>query len=316
MSNSPEVEFRDRNAMDAIIGWGCALWRGRLLLLASVLVAVICAVVYLKMAAYLYTASLDLTPVETQSGSGGIAGQLGNLGSLGSLVGLNLSTNQANPSFLLYMEGLKSRAVADDIAKNQDIMVKLFPREWDSSSKAWRRPPGVGASVKYALFEVFGSNAFAWRPPGAERVQEFLENKLIVIQSAKKQMVNIRFSNRDPVFARMFLESLNSIVDSRVRQRTLVRTQESINYLSQKLTTVSNVEHQRAIAQALSDQEKLQMMASSTAPFAAEPFGSPQVSDLPTYPEPLAVLAISILLGLFLGSFYLVLHTMFIMQKD
>ena len=276
------------------------VWARRLLVIGFCAVALVLALLYLRIANYQYTARLDVTPVESSGGSG-LASQLGNLGGLAALAGINLPTAPGSGSFDLYIESLKSRAVADELATRPEVMHTIFSREWDPTSQSWRPPKGILSAVKRSLLSILNARGFEWKPPDGGRLQEYLDNKLLVAQSSKKRMVTISFSHRDPAFASRFLAILHQTVDNRVRQRTLQRANESIAYLEQKLPTISNVEHQKAIAQALSDQEKLRMMASSTAPFAAEPFGEPRSSAETTEPKPATVGVLAIFFGLVAG---------------
>ena len=72
--------------------------------------------------------------------------------------------------------------------------------------------------------------------------------------------------------------------------------------LSAQLGKVTIAEHREALAQTLSEQEKQRMAASSSAPYAAEPFGNATASPRPTSPRPILVLAASLMAGLLLGT--------------
>jgi uncharacterized protein involved in exopolysaccharide biosynthesis len=180
-------------------------------------------------------------------------------------------------------------------------MRKIFNSEWDPSRNGWHAPRGVAFSVKSVWLSILGVKGREWAAPDGARLQEYLGRKLQVVQSTKKQIVAINFSHADPVLARDLLTALHTAVDGQVRRRTLERVDESIAYLAGKLNVVSNVEHQKALADALSEQEKLKMMASSSVAFAAEPFGTPSVLAHPTSPKPGRVLFSAIALGVFFG---------------
>lgn len=281
--------------------WLRIIWQRRYRVLLVILMSVLLAILYLHLATYRYTAKLDVTPVESSGGSS-LASQLGGLSGLASLAGFSLPGGTGNGSFDLYVESIKSRAVADELAEHADLMHYLFAREWDARTGSWHPPSGILPALKRGLLKLLGARGFGWQAPDGGRLKEYLDTRLIVAQNTKKKVVNILFTDRDPKFAVHFLSVLHATVDNRVRQRTLSRTNENIAYLEHKLQTVTNVEHQRAIAQALSEQEKLRMMANTTASYAAEPFGEPRASDTPTEPKPLSVLVIAILAGAMLGS--------------
>jgi uncharacterized protein involved in exopolysaccharide biosynthesis len=81
----------------------------------------------------------------------------------------------------------------------------------------------------------------------------------------------------------------------------LRRADNSIAYLSEKLKTVSVAEQRVALTATLSDQEKMRMMASSDAPYAADPIGPPTASFKPTSPLPTVVIVGSFVIGTLIG---------------
>jgi len=87
------------------------LWHSRKTILWTVLATVLVAIIYLHSATYLYTAELDVTPV--QSSASNVGGKLGGLSGLASLAGVNLPQNSGEAQFELYVEGIQSRSVAD-----------------------------------------------------------------------------------------------------------------------------------------------------------------------------------------------------------
>lgn len=309
MSDSPDSADPNDERHVAMLELLAVVWRGRRVLICVVAAALLVGALYLRFATYTYTATLSVIPVEAAGGSG-LSSQIGSLGGLASLAGVSLPVGAGNSSFQLYVESMQSRAVADELARDEHLMSVVFAREWDSGSRTWRPPSGL-RTVKDFLLGLVGADGFRWHAPDGARLQEYLDDHLSVVQNAKKQVVTVTFSHRNPAFAARFLATLHSVVDDRVRQRTLARTSESIAYLTAKLATVTNIEHQKAIAQALSEQEKLRMMASSSAPFAAEPFGEPRSSYQPTHPQPMLVLVLSAVIGVLGASAWLLIMAAF-----
>ena len=277
------------------------VWRSRSLVGICIATVVILALAYLRLAPYKYTAELLVTPAGSST-SGGIVSRIGGLGGLASLAGINLGGGQNNAEFELYLENLQSRATAELLAQRVDLMRRIYEREWDPRLAQWHQPSGILRRARNALMALLGAEGQGWHPPDGARLREYLLERVRVIQSTKKQIASIEFSHRDPAFAVELLTALNDIVDESVRRRTLTRASENIAYLSRKLDTVVNVEHRQAIAQALGEQEKLAMMASSNASFAAEPMGNAKASDRPTSPQPIAVILVATILGAAFGS--------------
>jgi uncharacterized protein involved in exopolysaccharide biosynthesis len=134
-------------------------------------------------------------------------------------------------------------------------------------------------------------------------MQDYLQTVIKIRQNPKSPVVTIHVDHRDPEFAKRLLNRVHTETDGKLRAMALARSQEYIRYLSQQLETVTVTEHRLAIAQALSEQEKMRMMTSADIPFAAEPFGEPAASFRPTRPQPIIMLAASI----FAGGFFALL---------
>ena len=74
-----------------------------------------------------------------------------------------------------------------------------------------------------------------------------------------------------------------------------------IEYIQQKLATVSITGHRQALTQLLSAEEKNMMMIQVDLPFAARIIEPPVVSEAPTSPKPFFFLALSVVVGGVLG---------------
>lgn len=256
----------------------------------------LCAVIYLHVTTFQYTAELKVTAV-SRSGEG-LGSQIGALGGLASLAGIKLDTGQ-NGSFQLFVEGLRSRLAADQLSTNMAIMTTVFADSWDRKTNKWRRPATtIGQRIKLALRPAFGLPTTQWHPPGGAELFEYLSDRVRIDEKNDSPVVTVTFSHPDPKFAVLLLSELGRVVDANLRAKALHRANEQIHFLTETLATISVAEHRLAIAQALSEQEKVRIMASSTLPFAADVFDGPSSSPFPTKPKPVLVL----FLGIFLGA--------------
>lgn len=210
-------------------------------------------------------------------------------------------------SFALYTEGLRSRFAADALARDPVIMRSVFEEEWSARDNAFVEPSGPLKPVIAVLKAVFGIPTYPWRAPDADRLQAYLQSKIKIVQNPKSPVVTVIYSHPSASFAGYLLSSLNKAVDSDLRRRSLDRSSQSIAYLTQQLARVTLVEHREAVADALSDQEKQRMFASSTLPFAAEPFGGIVVSLRPTSPQPVVVLIAAGIAGIVAGIAWIII---------
>jgi uncharacterized protein involved in exopolysaccharide biosynthesis len=268
------------------------------IIVACMMLTSLAGVLTLRYSTYTYTAELKVTPV--QANAQGSLSQLGQLSGLASLVGVALPRSDATP-FFLYVESVASRAVADQLATDPELMKRVFKSEWDASTNRYVERVTTFGSIANSLRELLGIPVFPWTPPDGARLQIYLQSSVEVSEDTRKPIVTLRYDHEDPAFAAAFLATLDRAIDSELRKKTLDRVNENIAYLSQQLTTVRLAEHRQAIIDMLSEQEKSRMMASSTAPIAAETVSGPTSSFRPTKPRQLLVIAATVLAGFLLG---------------
>lgn len=273
-------------------------WRA---LLLPVVGALLVAIIYMHLATYKYQAELAVAPPQTSS-SASLSGALGgNLGGLAALAGVGGASGGGGLNFQLYREAIFQRQTAETLAREPWVMQTIFQSDWDAARQSWAEPAGPLRRVRNSVIALLGIRGRDWSAPDAAKLQEYIGERVKVATSSKTPVVTISFEHPDPVFAARFLNRIHVVVDNNLKARLLSRTSENIDYISMKLQQVTIAEHRQALAQALSEQEKLRMTASSSVSFAAEPFGKAASSRRPVSPNPLIVLAAAIGAGLVIG---------------
>lgn len=273
-------------------------------LIAFLFVALTLAVIYLNMATYYYTATMNVAPVQSSASSS----KLGNFAGLAAIAGIPLPQDSASMAFVLYVEGLRSRVAAEALALDPVIMQTVFKDEWDPEQKRFVEPNGPLKPVIPFFKAALGMPNYAWHQPDAARLQAYLQTAIKVIQNPKTPVIMITYRHPDAAFASKMLSALNADVDDILRRRSLDRSTQSIAYLTQQLARVTLLEHREAVAVSLSDQEKQRMFASSSLPFAAEPFGGIVVSLRPTWPQPIIVLVVAFAAGAIAGVGWIIMR--------
>lgn len=275
-----------------------AIRRNGRLIAACVMMALVAALLYLHTAAYQHSITLQVTPANGNSGNR-VSGQLGGLA---SLAGVSLPTNPAQASFDLYLEGLTSRQAAEALAKNPEIMQHIFVQEWDAERERWIAPHGLLPAMKHMIQSIIGPPPQRWSPPNSARFQLFLSKNVKILRNKESPIVTVSILSADPQFGIKLLKALHTAVDGLLRRRALERASVYVQYLRGQLQLVNVAEYRMALTEALAEQEKMRMMASSTLPFAAEPFGDPVASVKPVSPNPVFVLGIALFAGFAVGA--------------
>jgi uncharacterized protein involved in exopolysaccharide biosynthesis len=281
----------------AIIATLKARWRP---IIIVPLVSIAIAILYLNVTPPRYEAQMRVIAAASSAGDG-LSGKLSQFGGLAAVAGVSLPDSGGSSSFKLYVEAMHSRDVAEILARDASIMHGVFVSEWDASAKQWRPPSGIIYDTSKTIKPLIGLTNRSWEAPGSARLQIWMAQEIAVAQNAKSPVVTVSVRSKDPKFAIMFLKKLNLVIDKMLRARTLLRTDDYIRYLTARMPTIVLAEQRVAIAQALSEQERIKMVASSTRPYAAELFEHPAASDRPVSPEPIKVLAIATVLGLVFG---------------
>jgi len=256
---------------------------------------VVLMVVYLHVAPRQYTVTLEVAPVVQGTRAGG------NLGALGSLVGLNLSGGGESQAFRMYLESIHSRSAAAELLKDQQFVGRLFPLEWSSTDRTWHQPSSLTAPVTHAIKALLGIPVTPWSPPSVERVFEYLDMNIKVIEDPKSPIVTIQMEDERPEVVAELLNRLDQIADQLVRQRALARANGYIEDITNRLKTVSVSEYRQALIDNLNDQEKARMAASARVRFAADRFSAPSVSSAPTSPRAGILLVIAVVVGAVVG---------------
>ena len=279
-----------------------AVLKGWPIIVICIAIALWIAIGNLKTATYVYATQMQVTPPlnseEGQSRLGGAAG------AFAAITNISLPTTQTGTQFRLFVDSLTSRDLADELAKNEALMKRLFAGDWDEAAQMWREPPhDPYYEWRVYIRSLIGLRPYApWHGPGGAELHGYLNTNLEVQQDTRKPyLVRVLFNYDDPQFGIEFLRALSTTADSLLRGKALLRTQLNIDYLSKQLSTVTIVEHRAAITQAMSEQERYAMVASSEAPFAADVFERPWAPNLPSSPRPRNVLTTAILVGAGVG---------------
>jgi hypothetical protein len=289
----PQIKEQDELRLADFLAFA---WKGRWVILLGALLGISSGVLFLSTTTYRYSATLIVTPVKSE-----MMRLPGSVSSLAAVAGINLPGGGDTNDFNLYILGLKSRQVAAELGKDEEIMHTLFASHYNTASGKWRRPSGLFVALSSAGKSALGVPGAEWRPPDAADLQKFIETNVRITTDRKSNITNISLDYKDPQFAVNLITELHEKTDAFLRRQALTRADQSIGYLAKQLSRVQLAEHREELAAILGEQEKARMLASSAAPFSAQPFGSAVASSRPTSPRPFIVLIVGLVGGAILG---------------
>lgn len=268
-------------------------------LIVGAAVGLFIATIYAHLAPRVYDVALTVTPTAQNATS-----SLKSLGNLSSALGIANPLASRNDPFDYYLAGLTSRVATERLVHDQDLMHALFPKEWSEETRTWHPPHSPIRSAARGIAELLGFPLRPWAPPDAARLQDFIKKNVTIDTDKKTRLTRISLHSDDPPAAIRLLSDLHNAIDGYLRDRTMVRATNYIDYINRELNKVTIAEYRQALIDSASEQEKLRMAASSNLPFAAEPFGNSEVSTKPVSPNVPLLWVLGAILGAIIGGLW------------
>lgn len=230
-----------------------ALWRGKWLVAAVVMlcVAVMAAIVFSW--ADEYKAEAILTPAGDSSGSS-LLRLGGQIGGLASLAGIGAGADAGRDKTQLAIHLLQSWGFLEAFIKDQHLEVELH------AATGWDRD-GDRIRIDRKLYD---PAAKAWvGPDGAPsgwELYEDLKDRLDVRQDKMTGLVALSVKHYSPTMAKRLVDGLVSTVNAYMRDRDQVEARRSIAYLQKQIEQTSLTEMQQVFYTLIEEQTKKLML--------------------------------------------------------
>ena len=289
-TNDNEIDLRELFA---------ALWRGKRLIIICVVLAIMLASLYLRLAERKYTVRYVFAPVASENSGP----NLGGLGGLASLAGVSLPTSSSS-DFLTYKFLLKSEEVAARMLKDRDLLVSVFSSDWDTERELFRQPAsGPLRSVVRGLKNLLtGNEPSAYIPPNAARLSAWMDKAFNSSEDRETGFLTLSAETAKPTLMVDVITRATQETDQLLKERYVATAEQTMSFYQQQLSRARAREHREALAKLIAQEDQKLMLASKGSYFVAEPITEPYVSLGPTSPKALLVLALSVVLGGFLGA--------------
>ena len=261
--------------------------------------SIMLASLYLRQAERKYTVRYVFAPVASENSGP----SLGGLGGLASLAGVSLPTSSSS-DFLTYKFLLKSEEVAARILKDRDLLVSVFSSEWDTERELFRQPTsGPLRSVVRGLKNLLtGNEPSAYIPPNAARLSEWMNEVFSSSEDRDTGFLTLSAETTEPALMVDVITRATQETDQLLKERYVATAEQTVSFYQQQLNKARAREHREALAKLIAQEDQKLMLASKGSYFVAEPITEPYVSLGPTSPKASLVLALSVVLGGFLGA--------------
>jgi uncharacterized protein involved in exopolysaccharide biosynthesis len=274
-----------------------ALWRGKYIILTTIVLAVVISSIHLRNSERKYTVEAIFKPVIEPSGGSNLSG----LSGLASLAGVSLPTSSSS-DFTTYQRLIFSEEVAARVFVNQKLIVKLFEGEWDPDASSFKAPLSswVGElkqSVKSALT---GFEKLKYVPPNPKRLSMLMESSF-GIYSDLNGFLTIKTETTAPEIMLELISNASQETDRLLKERFFLTAEATLEFYYKKMLVSRSPEHREALAKLISAEDQKLMLATKSTNFVAELLTIPNVSLYPTSPRASLVLSLGFVLGIFLG---------------
>ena len=204
------------------------LWDGKLLMFIVTCAVFLFSSAYLHVAERSYTVSVTLRPTEEQSSGGG---NLGGLGGLASLAGVQLPSGGAT-EFITFQAMLKSQEVASRLFADENLIQRLFAREWDESRKSFLQPiPSTLGNVLRLLKPLLtGEGQGAYIAPNAARLAKTLAEDLSVSEDKTSGMLKLSMESAKPKLASDLMLALIRETDGFLKERFVISGSDALQF--------------------------------------------------------------------------------------
>ena len=248
--------------------------------IATIIGAILAAVLIRPV--YRTTATL-IAADDSAAATMGVGSMLGGLGSLASLAGVNFGSDQQKVEAEAL---LQSRQFTEAFIRDENLLPRLFSRRWDAENKAWiiglmhRQPPTLFDG--FTLFD--------------EHIRDLTEDK-------KTGIITLTIDWTDREEGARWANELVHRVNESMRQRAIREAEASIELLSNRLESATEVELRQAISSAIEIYVKQRTLASVRTEYAfrvIDPAMPPDGDDF-VWPQRTVFLVLAPFVGFGLG---------------
>lgn len=275
-----DVLSLDRERLD--LGWLAAAWKGRWLVVASMLIFGLVATIWALVAAEWYQAEVVLTPTPQHKNSplaslGGAEGA----GLLAGLAGLRLGATGTAESIGV----LKSHEFARQFIEDNGLVHVLLSDKWDARAGRWKE------------------SLFTRQPDIRDAVRYFQKKILSVEEDKRTELVTVGVEWKDAATAATWANTIVDRLNEQMRSRALTEGEANVAYLQKELSATTVVPVQQAISRLLESELQKVMMARGEKQFSFRIVDPAAVPKWRSWPKRAVWIAIGILGGGLFGLF-------------
>ncbi|HHK8499857.1 Wzz/FepE/Etk N-terminal domain-containing protein [Vibrio parahaemolyticus] len=276
-----------------------ALWKGKLLIVATTFVFAISSVLYALSLSNIYKADALLAPAETSNG-GGLSKMAGQLGGLAALAGVNLGAGESSQTDLA-VQVMKSRQFVEAFINKHDLLVPLMAAtDWDlENNKLVLDKKLYDPKTGTWLREAQGLRGAV--PTAQEAFEVFNQEVLSITQDKESGLYRISVKFYSPYLAKDWVTWLVEDINKVMRERTINETTQNLSYLNIQLKKTAVTDMQSTFYKLIEEQTKSLMLAEVQEEFIFKILDPAVVPEVKNGPQRALICILGTLIGGVLG---------------
>ncbi len=307
--NSPQVEDDE---IDLAELWR-AIWAGKFIIIAITFVFAVASVFYALSKPDVYKASVLLSPVSSQGGSGGLGALAGQFGGLASLAGINLGGG-SNDQTSIALATIESRSFIENFIKKHDLLVPLM------ASKKWDRVSDT-LIIDEELYDEISQKwirevkAPQTPEPTPWEAYEKFSSLLTVSQDKASTLITIELEFFSPALSKEWLILLINDINEFIRKQEKEESKASIDYLKNELKNIQVSNMETVFYTLIEEQTKNIMLAQVKKEYVFKTIDPAQVPDIKDGPKRALIVIIATLFGGILSILFIIIRYLLTKQK-
>ncbi|ENK3117409.1 Wzz/FepE/Etk N-terminal domain-containing protein [Vibrio alginolyticus] len=273
-----------------------ALWKGKLVIIATIFVFAIGSVFYALNLPNIYKADALLAPAESSNG-GGLSKMAGQLGGLAALAGVNLGGGVETSQTDLAVQVMKSRQFVEAFISKHDLLVPLMAAtDWDlTNNKLILDEELYNPDTGEWLREPNGLRGSS--PTAQEAFEVFNKKVLSISQDKESGLYTVSVKYYSPYVAQQWVNWLIEDINNVMRERTIAETSQNLAYLNTQLQKTAVTDMQSTFYKLIEEQTKSLMLAEVQEEFIFKVIDPAVVAEVKSEPNRKLICLMGALLG-------------------
>lgn len=280
------------------------IWDKKLFIILLVAMFELVGALYLYFQPKMYRAETLLAPSDEAAG-GGLSAMSGSLGGLASLAGINLGAQ--SDSVGVAIETMKSRKFINQFVDKYQINIDLMAvNGWDRKTDKL-----LYSSRTYDVSKEEWGRQLDYQEPTQWAVYETFLDALTVTRDQGSGLVTVSLTYYSPYVASEWLQRFVEQLNQYIRARDIQELKKSIHYLQLQLDQTSLSYMKTVFSQLIEEQTKQMMLAEVRDEYVFSMVDPPLAPEKHAFPKAPLVLALSFVVSLIFGMFFVIFHYIF-----